>query len=124
MTDATWEQKVEADAHVLGQVLFSNFKHAIDTCMRHAPDQLDKEQRAVVFSTVTQAWIGAAMIPIATFANTTKEIENMVIDEIRIKFQWIRDNEKELQLQRLDQMAHQRREKTGLIIAPGNPSEA
>jgi hypothetical protein len=100
-------------------VLFSNFKHCIEMAMKHAPDELKPEYRAKVFEIVVEAWLGACVNPIATFANTTREIEDMVVIEIRNKFAWIRENEKELQLARLDAMAKQREQKTGLILAPG-----
>jgi hypothetical protein len=113
-----WLGKVQAEAQQLGQVLFGNFKHAIELCMKHVPDELNTECRARVFEAVVQAWIGGAMIPIATYANTSKEIEDMVVQEIRLKFNWIRENERDLQLERLDQISKAREQKTGLILAP------
>ena len=100
-----WIKKVQEEAQQLGQVLFANFKYALELATKHCPDQLNPEQRARVFETVVQAWLGAAIIPIASYGNSTKEIEDLVVEEIRLKFDWIRRNEKDLQMARLDQMA-------------------
>lgn len=118
MENKNWLEDAQKEAQQLGPVLFANFKFAMEQCIKYAPDQLNVETRARVFEAVVQAWVGAFVNPIATFANSTKQIEQMICDEIRLKFEWIRENEKELQLARLDKMAEDRKNQIGLILAP------
>lgn len=109
-----WLAKAKKEIEPLAQAMFENFKFAMNNAVRHCPDQTNIEQRARVFELVVQFWIGGFINPIATFANTSQEIEDMVIQEIRLKFQWIRDHEKELQIERLNKVA----ENKGLAIGP------
>lgn len=117
--DTKWEEAAQQEIMGLGQVLFANFKHVINLAMEHCPDQLNVENRAKIFEMVIRGWLGAAMIPVATYGNTTKEIENLVVSEIRMKFEWMRENEKDLQLQRLEKVSEERKTRTGLVIVPG-----
>lgn len=116
-----WEKNAREEAQRLGQVMFENFKHAMNLCISLVPPdlQVKPEIRAKAFEIVVEAWIAGAINPIATFANTTKAIEDEVIKAIRMKFEWIREHEKDLQIERLDKIAEERKTSSGLVLAPG-----
>lgn len=114
----TWQDKVQAELSQLGNVLWNNFKHASQIAMQHAPDQLDVKQRSIVWGFLVESWIGGMVVSLATYGSDSPQFEDMVIAEVRHKFKWIREHGKELAMQRLEQIAKAREEKTGLVLAP------
>ena len=105
-SEINWELQVQEEAKKIGEVLFANFKHVLGLCMKYTPDELNKEYRAKVFETVLQAWVAGCIIPVASYADCTKIIEDAFVQEVRYRFDWIRKNEEQLRLDRMHAIAN------------------
>lgn len=112
-----WQDNLGKEAMKLGPVLFHNFKFAMEECRKIVPNPTDTEQLKQCFNVLLENWIGGFVNPMCTFGATSKGFEDDVVELVRQKFQWIRDREKELQLQRLEQISDERKTKSGLVIA-------
>lgn len=97
MAGMTWEDKVGAEAMQFVVAVQRNFQHGLETSLKHLPDPNKAEYRATQIDFFFDAMVGLTVQILCRYGDTSLSpaFENVVVQKIQEKFQYIRDKEAE-----------------------------
>lgn len=103
MTEQSWEEKLQVEAMQMSSAIHANWRHGLNQGLTHLPDATKPEYRSKQLDIFADALVGIAVNCLLTYGNTTKEFEDLIVESVRYKCQYIRENEIELRKKQADQ---------------------
>lgn len=86
-----WYTKIQDEALTFATVVRKNFEFGLVNSVKHLPKQ-DRDHKAQQLDVFIDAIVGVTVQCVAEFATYSEQMENAVVEAIKKKFQYVREN--------------------------------
>lgn len=87
-----WERKVTEECMKFIDAVVRNFRFGLTNSLQYLPNQMDPQQRAIQLQYFIDSMIGVCIQNLTEFHSRDPLFEDLVVESVRNKFAYIREN--------------------------------